>query len=433
MKLARLMVPVALGGITLFVIAFAGKLIYNQFQVQELTLATASRQGDYYTFGQALATVIHRHYPHLRIRVLETKGSRDNIEQLSKGQVHLAIAQSDTPGDASVRTIASLFPEVFHLLVQRNSDIQSIPDLRGKRVALMTKGSGSYTFFWELLQHYDLKSADLQATPLSPDAASEQFKQGQFDALFRSIALGSDSMRSLIQATNASLVPFDQVSALQLGAKTAYVEPIQIPRGTYRGNPATPPQHLPVAGVQAMLLSHESVSKALVYDITASLYEHRNELAALTPRATTITVPKPRGGLGLPLHPGANDYYNQDQPGFLEQYAEAMGFLLSAGILLLSAIWNLRNRLQKRQKNLGDRYNLQVLELAAHVNTLEDRAQIQALQLELFEIFQTVLDDFDHDRISAETFQAFAVTWQVVIASLRHREVILHNGAGAGT
>lgn len=425
MKLSRLLISTTLGVVTLVVIILAAKLAYNQYRVTELTLATASKQGDYYAFGQALATVVQRHYPRLRLRVLETKGSRENMQLLARNQVQLAIVQSDTPGDGAVRSIAALFPEVFHLLAKPRSGIETVPDLKGKRIALMPKGSGSYTFFWLLMQHYGISPKEIQTTALPPDLASEQFQQGRFDALFRSIALGSQSMRSLIQSTNATLVPIDQVPALQLEPSTAYIEPIQLPRGAYSGNPATPAQPLPAASVQAMFLSHKSVDDSVINSLMASLYEHRNELVSLTPRATTIAEPKAREGLGLPLHPAARLYYNQDQPSFLEQYAEAMGFLLSLGILSASAFWNLRNHFQNRQKNRGDRYNLQVLELTSKLNTIEDSAQLDEIQKKLFEIFQQAVEDLDNDRISAETFHAFSIPWQVAITSIRHRETLL--------
>jgi hypothetical protein len=35
------------------------------------------------------------------------------------------------------------------------------------------------------------------------------------------------------------------------------------------------------------------------------------------------------------------------------------------------------------------------------------------------------VDDLDCDRITAEAFQAFAIPWQVAIASIRHQETVL--------
>jgi uncharacterized protein len=425
MKLSKLLVPIALSGITGVVVTLAGKMIYDQYWIKQLTIATAGQQGEYYAFGQALAQVIQHNHRRIRIQVRETSGSRENMQLLATNQVQLAIVQSDTPGESSVRAIASLFPEVFHLIAQRNRQIRTIADLRGKRVALMPKGSGSYTFFWQVLQHYGLQKTELQTIALPPAQASEQFQRGQVDALFRSIALGNKEMRSLIQATDATLVSIDQVPALKLSLATPYLDTIQVPKGTYQGDPAIPAQDQTNAAVQAMLLTNTTVSDNVIRSITASLYEHRNELASLTPRAATITPPRPREGLGLPLHPAAQEYYNQDQPGFLQEYAEAMGFLLSITILTCSTLWNLKNRFLKRQKNRADAYNLQVLNLVTQINTTDNLQQLERLRHELFQIFKTVVDDLDCDRITAEAFQAFAIPWQVAIASIRHQETVL--------
>jgi TRAP transporter TAXI family solute receptor len=422
-RATRFLVPLALGSIATLVLALAGKLIYTHYHVEQLTIATAAKGGEYHAFGQALSQVMTRHYPRLRVQVLETSGSRENVQLLAANKVQLAIAQSDTPKASSAQAIAALFPEVFYLIAARGSQIQAVTDLRGKRIALMPKESGSYKFFWQLIGHYGLSEKDVKATALPPDLAYTQFRQRQVDAVFRSIALGNQGVRELIQSTQATLVPIDQVAALQLSLP--YLTAIDIPKGTYQGNPATPPQNLPSASVQAILLTNAGVDSDIIYQITGSLYEYRNELADLTPRAATISPPAAGVGLGLPLHPGAQAYYHRDQPGFLEQYAEVMGFLLSVSLLLASTLWNLRSRFNMHRKNRVDAYNLQLLELIEQIDGIEDLEQLKSIQHQLSDLFRTVITDLDEDRISPQTFQAFSIPWEVAISSIRHRETVL--------
>lgn len=65
---------------------------------------------------------------------------------------------------------------MFHLIATEKSKIKSVKDLKGKRIALMLKGSGSYTLFWTLSEHYGLKSTDFQAIELPSDKAKEDKK-----------------------------------------------------------------------------------------------------------------------------------------------------------------------------------------------------------------------------------------------------------------
>ena len=116
-------------------------------RVHRLTLAAGSPTGEYYAFSQAFAEVVSRNNPQIQIEVIETDGSQNNMTLLRDNQVQLALVQSDTPVEPPARAVALLFPEMFHLMARTDSGITSVADLRGKRVALMPEGSGSYALF----------------------------------------------------------------------------------------------------------------------------------------------------------------------------------------------------------------------------------------------------------------------------------------------
>ncbi len=417
--------PALLGGI--LVVGTGAIVVANwisdQTQVEVLTIATASRDGEYDSFAQALAKVVALHQPRLRLQLRQTSGSRENMSLLESRQVELAIAQSDTPATPSVQAVAALFPEAFHLIVQPNSGIQTIPDLKGKRVALMPKDSGSYIFFWKLIKHYGLNPSDVQGIPLPPAAAQAQFRQGQVDGLFRSIAPGNQGMQALIQATQARLVPVDQVAALQL--TYPYLQRLNIPKGLYSGNPAIPPQDLTAASVRALLLTHQDVDPELIYLLTRTLYEYRNELSALNPRAAAISPTTSADSLGLPLNPGAEAYYTKNEPTFLERYAESIALLITVAGITISCLWQLRLYLARKQKNRADAYNLKVLDLVDRISTSFNLADLAAFRSQLLEIFKRVIQDLDQDKLTPESFQAFAAAWQVTMHTIRDREALL--------
>ncbi|MEN9221949.1 MAG: TAXI family TRAP transporter solute-binding subunit [Thermostichus sp. BF3_bins_97] len=388
-----------------------------------LQLATGSSTGEYYAFGQALATVVSRHHPHIRIDVLETEGSVQNIELVRDNKAQLALIQSDTPVRMPVQAVSFLFPEFFHLLARPEANIESVADLAGKRIALMPIGSGSYSLFWPLVAHYNLGPEDFQAQPMGVEPAYAALRQGEVDALFRITALGNPAIRDLVGSGQAELVPIDQAEALQL--TLPYLEEMEIPKGTYRGFPAMPAEDMVVVGVRALLVAHDQVDTALIYTLTQLLYEYRNEIVELYPRAATIVMPESAQNLGVPLHAGARAYFLQDEPSFLERYAESLGFILSVFVLLLSSLWQFRLWLQERQKNRADMYNLQLLDLVAQIEDSADLETMAQLRRQLFEILRQVVSDLDQDRINPESFQSFTLPWEVAFTTLRHRERIL--------
>src|SRR6266849_393686 len=84
-----------------------------------------------------------------------TPGSIENLRLINSAQLESGFAQADLAGWAytgakvfaeagplrRLRAIASLFPEAAHLVVRAESPIQSLADLKGKRVSLGELGS----------------------------------------------------------------------------------------------------------------------------------------------------------------------------------------------------------------------------------------------------------------------------------------------------
>jgi TRAP transporter TAXI family solute receptor len=397
----------------------------NPNRVYHLTLATGGKTGEYYAFGQALAEVVAQHQPRIKINVIETKGSINNLELLEQNQAQLALIQSNSSVSPNVKAVAFLFPEVFHLIANTESGINSVSDLKGKRIALMPSGSGSYQLFWPLSQHYGLTPQDFQTFPLAPTAAHTALKQGRVDALFRIIALGNPAVNELLQTEKHRLVPIDQAAALQLFQPT--LEASTIPKGTYNGAIPIPSEDLLVVSVRSVMVTRPNIEPWVIQEITRILYEARNDLVAKTPQASLVAPPDSTRKLGFSFHPGALIYYQQDEPSFLEKYAETMGFILSVSVLAISSFWQFRVWLSGRQKNRADFYNLEILHIIEQIQGSQTLEELQDLRSKLFVMLNEVVVELDEDRISPESFQSFTFTWQVAISTARHQDHLLRN------
>ncbi len=403
----------------------AGLLWRSQHKTHVVRLATGGTTGEYYAFGEAIAQVTQSHSPNLRIEVLEAPGTVQNMDSVQKGEVDMALVQSDTPVLPAVKAVAQLYPELFHLIASKKANIQSMTDLKGKRIALMPEGSGSYQLFWLLAGHYGLSAKDFDTRPMTSNQAHEALKKGEVDALFRIIGLGNPAVGELLQTAKFNLVSIDRIGALQL--TQPYLQPTVIPQGSYDGSQPIPPQDLPVVSVSALMVANEKVDPEIVKAITAVLYEHRNELININPKAASIQSPEASQNLGFPLHPGAKAYYTQDNPPFFVQYAETMGLLLSLSILGFSGVWQFRLWLIGRQKNRADDYNLEILALIEQVEQASTYEELQKLRQELFSILRQVVVDLDIDKISPESFQSFTFPWEVAMTSLHHQETVVRS------
>ncbi len=402
----------------------AGLWVRSRNQIHRVTFATGGETGEYYAFGTAIAQITQKHAPNIQIDVVPSAGSAQNMNSVQTNAADLALVQSDTPVQPAVRAVAQLYPEMFHLIARKTANIQTLKDLQGRRIALMPEGSGSYDLFWPLANHYGLAAQSFEAQPMSADKAHAALLAGEVDALFRIIGLGNPAVAELFQNEQIELVEISQIGALQLSQP--YLESTVIPQGSYSGSQPIPPRDLPVIAVSALLVANEEVDPEIVETITSVLYEHRNELIAITPRAASIQSPERSQNLGFPLHPGAKDYYAQDTPSFFVTYAEAMGFLLSLSFLTVSSFWQFRQWLIGRQKNRADDYNLEILALIEQLERAKTLSQLQELRSQLFSILRQVVVDLDIDKISPESFQSFTFPWEVAMTTLHHQETLLH-------
>jgi TRAP transporter TAXI family solute receptor len=408
-------------------IGFGVKTWQERHRVYDLVLAAGNPSGEYYAFSQAFAEVVGLNHPNIQIRVIETQGSAENMTLMRDREAELALVQSDTPVERPVRAIARLFPEMFHLLVRTEANIQTVADLRNRRIALMPEGSGSYALFWPLVEHYGLTSTDFSFTPQAPKMAHESLLSGEADALFQVITLGNPAMKAVLQNDGIELLAIDQVAALQLSLP--YLEAQTIPKGTYNGGRPVPMRDLPVVAVNAVLVTHDSLPDEVARALTDTLYTHRNELVSRYPRAALIRLPDSGNDLGLPLHPGAAAFYDRDEPEFIVEYAEPIGLLISVSVLLASSLWQLRIWLKGRQKNRADVYNIELLDLIEQINQTDNLEQLENLRRQLFTMLKEVVTDLDNDLISGDSFESFTFPWEIAMSSIRRQEERLLDGA----
>jgi uncharacterized protein len=354
-RILPLLVLVSLG---LF-LALAAHATIESSRVHRLTIAAGSKDGESYQFAQVLAEVVARYESKIRIEVLETPGTTDNLNRLQAKQVQLAMAQADIPAPPSAQLVSLLFPDMYQLVASERSNIQSVPDLRNKRVALPPLGGGQYKSFQFLAEHYGLNSKDPLYTPMPDNDADQAFLAGKVDAVFHVRSAGNQSILELVRNNRGRLVPIEQAAAMRI--KQPALAATVIPKGTYQGTPPIPDQDQPTVAVWRLLLASKEVDETIIQQLTAILYERRQDLVNQIPIAASISPPSEFTGTGLPIHPGAQAYYDREKPSFLEANAEVFNLLLSLAVLSATGFWQLKLRIEQKRKDKADDYIQEVM------------------------------------------------------------------------
>jgi TRAP transporter TAXI family solute receptor len=252
-----------------------------------------------------------------------TPGSIENLRLINSSQLESGFAQADLAGWAytgvnvfaeagplrRLRAIASLFPEAAHLVVLAGSSIESLADLKGKRVSLGEEGSGTAADATVLLAAAGLGEKDLKRKYLRPGPAAEELKWGSLDAMFLVGGYPVPAIRELAAAVPVRLVPIEGKIVDALKKDFAFYSLTEIPPGIYSGVDGGTPS----LGFSALWLVNADVDADRVYAITRSLWNPATAalLAALDPIGNRIRLERALDGLSVPLHPGAARFYRE--------------------------------------------------------------------------------------------------------------------------
>ena len=275
---------VTLSVITLGLIVILVAVWRQQSKTEHLTLAAGASSGESYILATALKTVVERHNPRIRITLLETGGTVENLQLLQNGRAQLATAQADVAPGAASRSVAVLYDDTFQLLVPKASPVKSLVDLQSHRIALAQTG-GQFQSFLRVVQHFGFKPSDFQFVGATDDAAATAFLNGQADALFRVRAIGDPSIEKLVQSGKVRFLPIEHAAAMRI--KYPAFEPAVVPVGAYLGNPPVPEQDFPTVAVHRTLLARAGADTAAIRAVTAALFDQRQEIMQEIPPSMT--------------------------------------------------------------------------------------------------------------------------------------------------
>jgi len=421
---------VGLGAISGLVVFVVTANLLSHFRTYSLVIAAGNAQGESYIISTALAEVVKKYNPRIRLTVQETGGTTENLKLLDTEEVAFAAAQADVPPGNSAKIVANLYSDKFHLLATAQSGIRSFGDLRGKRIALPQSG-GQFQSFLQVAAHFGLKETDFQFIGATEEEGSQAFIKGAADAAFRVRAASNGAVRLLAQGGKVLFIPIDQAAAMQI--KYPAFQPSSIPQGTYQGIPPLPQEDLSTVAVDRILLTHDRVPDAVVYAIAETLINRRQEIADRIPdqnaEVRTLVAnfqePGQGNGLGVPLHPGAQAFYERHKPSFIVENSDFLGLGLTIILLLWSWIAQLKKILENRQKNQADQYSSEVVSFLEQAQVSQTLQDLERIRHDLLTLLTNAVRDLDQDRISEESFQSFRVVWQIALDVTRERYALL--------
>ena len=285
-------------------------------QAEELRIGTASQGGAFYPVGQAISTLVDKYADGLTMVPVVTGGSVQNPKLVNKGEVDIAITNNNLSvlankgvamykkdGKMNLRAIGSLHFSVLHMMTLKSSSINTIADLKGKRVAMGPAGGGTTPFLKQVLGLHGMTLKDIVPSFLSYNDGFAQLADGNVDAAF---ALSGYPSGAVMQARVTKELKFIKLADMKKAlAKYKNYNEVVLPKSVYKT-----PEDGRVLGVKNMLITDVKADPGKIYKITKAIYEHLGEFKKINAYAKQID-PSETLQLKIPLHPGAARHFKK--------------------------------------------------------------------------------------------------------------------------
>src|SRR2546427_236955 len=122
---------------------------------QNISIATGGTGGVYYPLGGGMAAMLSKYVPGIQATAEVTGGSVANLQLIGTGKPYLGMTMADATLDAykgedkfkgkpvPVRTLLIMYPNRMHVVTIEGTGINSMKDLKGKRVSTGSGGSAT--------------------------------------------------------------------------------------------------------------------------------------------------------------------------------------------------------------------------------------------------------------------------------------------------
>lgn len=299
-----------------------------------VNLAAGAPGGAYAAFAERYANLLAEH--DVRVELISTEGSLDNLRLLTDGDADIALLQGGLtrPEDAQrLQTLGRLFYEPFWVFVRDDYGAARFEDLRSARLAIGAEGSGARALALHVRREFGGEWGPNSDLPLGGQAAADALIAGEVDAATFAAGYTAPYVSQLMTADGISLMSFPRAPALAQ-RQSAFAH-LVLKRGVMDVGENLPPEDVELIAPVAQLVVRNDLHPA----IHAILLEAASDIHS-APSLLAAPGQFPDGTrTDLPLSKEAQRFY-RDGPSALRRYFSfgMANFLERAWILLIPLV-----------------------------------------------------------------------------------------------
>ena len=290
---------------------------WAELEGTELIVATGNPGGVFAKYGDALATVLERRLEGVRATARITDASVENLRLVAGGEADLGFSLGDTASDAlrgagvfteplDVVALTRAYDSFVHLVVRADSGLDRVRDLRGMRVGLGARSSGTRVTAERILARNGVDPRSVRGSGRSLQDDADALAAGRLDAFFFVSGLPNDAVAELSDKLPIRLLALAEVVDPMVATYGPEYVDGQIPASVYGLADV-----VPTVSVKNYIVASPTMSADLAYAVTRVIFEAQGEIDRIAPdvrqpnlNAAIFTSP-------LELHDGSVAYFRE--------------------------------------------------------------------------------------------------------------------------
>jgi TRAP transporter TAXI family solute receptor len=290
-----------------------------------ISIGTGGVTGVYYPTGGAICRLVNKDRKEhgIRCSVESTGGSVYNVNTIRSGELEFGVAQSDVQAASykgegkfadqgpfeGLRSVFSVHPEPFTIVVRADSGIEKFEDLKGKRVNVGNPGSGQRDTMEIVMAGFGMTMDDFAlATELKGSEMSQALCDNKIDVMMYTVGHPAAAIQEAASTCDTRLISVTGAPIDKLVAENSYYRKATIPANMYTGTD----YDVTTFGVGATFVTSADVPEDVVYVVAKAVMANIEDFKKLHPAFANLEPAQMiKDGLTAPLHPGAEKAYKE--------------------------------------------------------------------------------------------------------------------------
>lgn len=286
----------------------------------ELRWGTIVAGGAWQVIGAAMLEDIKKANPNITGSCVPSTTTA-NALGVHMGKFNIAFCLTDTVADAwrgegffkqygklqDLRAVVTLYPHATHIVVRKDSGINTVEDFRGKRISPGEKGLSCDLQTRRLLALHNMSYEDMKVQFLSFSDAAQNFIDGHLDILsFMTVPFPFAPVINVASQVNIKLLSLSDEDISKL-VRFPGVARYALPAKLYKGI------DYPVNGicVYSFVIVRKDMPEDIVYAIVKTISDNLDRYSDLLGCMKYVTHKGLSADPGIPFHPGAVKYFKE--------------------------------------------------------------------------------------------------------------------------